>query len=152
MTDTKACTKCGEVKPITAFYANARSKDGRRPSCKACSYRQWRKRRDTDPDYADRHRAYNEDYRARKGAEAIAAGRARIFTGQQVDSLPGAVNRGKQWTGPQLELVADRSRSIKDVARVLGRTAYAVREMRRQLQVDPRKIRLAGIPDRGDQP
>jgi len=32
----KRCSKCGEVKPLTEFYRDARAKDGRRPHCKAC--------------------------------------------------------------------------------------------------------------------
>jgi hypothetical protein len=34
--DTKQCTKCDEVKPLSEFYQNARSKDGRFASCAAC--------------------------------------------------------------------------------------------------------------------
>lgn len=32
----KACTKCGETKPLEEFYRNSRSADGRHPQCKAC--------------------------------------------------------------------------------------------------------------------
>ncbi|MFN8194211.1 MAG: hypothetical protein U0R80_08000 [Nocardioidaceae bacterium] len=32
----KTCTKCGEAKPLTEFYANAGARDGRRNDCKAC--------------------------------------------------------------------------------------------------------------------
>ncbi|HJC29572.1 MAG TPA: HNH endonuclease [Candidatus Dietzia intestinigallinarum] len=35
-TDTKACTKCGEVKPLAEYYRNAKSTDGRSSQCKAC--------------------------------------------------------------------------------------------------------------------
>lgn len=33
----KRCKQCGETKPFGGFYANASSKDGFRPECKACN-------------------------------------------------------------------------------------------------------------------
>jgi phage/plasmid-associated DNA primase len=35
--DCKTCTKCGESKPLDAFYAEKRNKDGRTGSCKSCA-------------------------------------------------------------------------------------------------------------------
>lgn len=32
----KACTKCGEVKPLEAFYARKTARDGRHSACKGC--------------------------------------------------------------------------------------------------------------------
>ena len=32
----KPCTKCGKVKPLTAFYRCTRNKDGRRADCIRC--------------------------------------------------------------------------------------------------------------------
>lgn len=32
----KRCSKCGELKPLTAFYREQRCRDGYRPDCKAC--------------------------------------------------------------------------------------------------------------------
>ena len=34
--DTKTCTKCGEAKALTEFYAKANGKNGLAPTCKAC--------------------------------------------------------------------------------------------------------------------
>lgn len=36
----KTCTKCGETRPTTEFYKQAKSSDGLNPWCKEC-YRQW---------------------------------------------------------------------------------------------------------------
>lgn len=36
MTDTRTCTKCGQVKPLDDFYAAARGKYGRTAQCKEC--------------------------------------------------------------------------------------------------------------------
>lgn len=34
--DTKACTKCGEIKPFIDFHKASKSKDGRRSACAKC--------------------------------------------------------------------------------------------------------------------
>lgn len=34
--ESKACTKCGETKPLSEYYAEARFPDGHRPDCKEC--------------------------------------------------------------------------------------------------------------------
>jgi len=34
--ETKKCTKCGELKPLSEFYHNKNTKDGHHSSCKAC--------------------------------------------------------------------------------------------------------------------
>lgn len=39
-TDEKACTKCGEVRPLDAFSRHRRAKDGRNWACKQCKSRQ----------------------------------------------------------------------------------------------------------------
>jgi len=36
MEGTKACSKCGRVKPLSLFTRRSRAKDGRRSACKAC--------------------------------------------------------------------------------------------------------------------
>jgi hypothetical protein len=40
----KRCSKCGEFKPLTAFYPHKAGRDGYRPDCKACvalRHKQW---------------------------------------------------------------------------------------------------------------
>ena len=34
--ETKRCTKCGEVKPVSEFHKKKRARDGRQARCKAC--------------------------------------------------------------------------------------------------------------------
>lgn len=36
--ETKKCTFCGEVKPVTEFYKKSKSKDGYQTYCKACQH------------------------------------------------------------------------------------------------------------------
>lgn len=57
-----------------------------------------------------------------------------------------ASNRGKEWTGPELETAAREDLTVRQVAQMLGRTLDGVRWVRRQLQIDPRKDRLASTP------
>ncbi len=45
MSEVKRCTKCGEEKPLNEFYREARSKDGYKAWCKACSNASDRARR-----------------------------------------------------------------------------------------------------------
>lgn len=42
MEGTKACSKCGEVKPLLEFSRCSRSKSGRRSWCLACSRKSWK--------------------------------------------------------------------------------------------------------------
>src|SRR5258708_34807824 len=35
--DEKACTQCGQTKPLSEFHRNARAADGLRTACKVCS-------------------------------------------------------------------------------------------------------------------
>lgn len=57
-----------------------------------------------------------------------------------------AHRNGYQWTGPELEIASRDDLSTAEVAEMIGRTIFAVRQMRHKLKVDPRKINLAGIP------
>jgi hypothetical protein len=58
-----------------------------------------------------------------------------------------AHNRAKEWTGPELEVAAREDLSVRQVAEMLGRTFHGVRWARSRLQVDPRKDRLASLPN-----
>ena len=69
----------------------------------------------------------------------------RVYQRRQTETEALARNKGKDWTGPELEVVADLSRSARDAALALGRTAAAVQLQRHKLKVDPRKINLAGV-------
>jgi hypothetical protein len=55
----KRCTKCGETKPLEAFYRNRRNRDGRQVSCKACDRAYKRanpeKKRDQERRWRARH-------------------------------------------------------------------------------------------------
>jgi hypothetical protein len=46
----KACTKCGEVKPLEEFSPDARARDGRQSSCRVCNRAASRARRAADPE------------------------------------------------------------------------------------------------------
>lgn len=105
--------------------AARRAADKRRYDTEA--YREWQRGR-----YAERP----EESRARSRAD---------YGKRQRETLPTAVNRGKQWTGPELEIAAREDLTATQVALMLGRTEAAVRVMRHKLREDPRKINLAGL-------
>lgn len=70
---------------------------------------------------------------------AAQTGETRV---RQAETVATARNTGKEWTGPELEIVADRSRRIKDIAVMLGRTYASVSNARRALD-DPQNGRHA---------
>ena len=54
----KQCTKCGETKPLTDFYAAKRMKDGHFNKCKACYRKDVLANRAAKIDY---YRAYDRE-------------------------------------------------------------------------------------------
>lgn len=91
---------------------------------------------------ADRVRARNAEYEAAR--PELRERKKEEIAARQADSLQHASNWGKEWTGPELELAADMSRTVGDVAKALGRTYAAVVAARHLLHTDPRKARMAG--------
>ena len=66
----------------------------------------------------------------------------------QAKTTREASNHGKEWTGPELEIVARGDLSAHEVAAMLGRTYAAVQSIRRKLHNDPKTINFAGIDSR----
>lgn len=60
-------------------------------------------------------------------------------------TLETATRRGFVWTGPELELIARDDLSAKEVAVMLGRTYFAVKNMQRKIRDEPKYIKLAGV-------
>jgi hypothetical protein len=58
--NTKVCSKCGEIKPITEFTKNKNSKDGLKCMCKSCAVILGRKYR---KDHADKKKETCSNYR-----------------------------------------------------------------------------------------
>lgn len=64
MPTVKACTKCGEVKPLDEFYKDKRRVDGRRPHCKKCVAEYRRRYREENPEKErEQNRRYYEKNR-----------------------------------------------------------------------------------------
>jgi hypothetical protein len=86
---TKRCTRCGEVKPLNAFWNRTSSHDGRYPSCRVCEsavrkgYQidrsasrqrslQWRLRHLAgDPEFVQRERERGREYRERVRGQTL---------------------------------------------------------------------------------
>lgn len=61
------------------------------------------------------------------------------------ESQEWAENKGKEWTGPELEMVARTDLTEREVAVALKRTRQAVAHQRRLLRAaDPTRVFLAG--------
>lgn len=138
----KTCTKCGQVKPPSEFHKSPTTRDQLRPDCKVCnraSARAWYATHKT------RALAGKQVYGASPAGKAT---RRKYVSRIQNESTDRARSHRKEWTGPELELAADPTRSIMDVAKALGRTYFAVQNMRQMLRLDPRKARMAGTEKR----
>ncbi len=64
--DVKQCTACGETKPLSAFHATSKGRDGRRAACKPCRLQQEADRRAR---HGDRIRARQRDHYQRHREE-----------------------------------------------------------------------------------
>lgn len=64
--ETKRCTRCKVLKPLTAFHRNSRKPQGRESRCTECTSLVQRQRREEDPASA---RAAEERYRAKHREE-----------------------------------------------------------------------------------
>jgi hypothetical protein len=114
---TKTCTKCGETKPLEEFHLHKKGKFGRHPQCRTCRSRHWQAIA-TDPERLDRAHA-----RQREAARAL---RAR--------DAAAAPAKHKPWSRRELEMVADETRSNREIADAIGRTLTAVSSQRQLLR------------------
>lgn len=128
----RSCPTCGDL--LTTPDDLLRADAGPTPRCPPCDVREviayQRERASEDAEYAakQKRRTRNKDHR------------------WQQRTLEQAKNRGKEWTGPELELLSRDDLTRREMAEMLGRTYYAVSEAKRKLnRDDPKFKRLAGM-------
>lgn len=63
ISDLRTCRKCGESKPLGFFTKSKRHKDGYRYECKTCCNEYLKKRRDENPEVAQKIREANAKWR-----------------------------------------------------------------------------------------
>jgi hypothetical protein len=90
MNAEKKCFKCGEVKPLSAFYKHPRMKDGRVNKCKECNKRDVRENRASN---VDRYREYDRKRGSRQGYEYTAAYRERFPNKYRAHAMVGRAIR-----------------------------------------------------------
>lgn len=79
-------------------------------------------------------------------AEAARESARRIQRDRQAATIETAYRSGYRWTGAELELVATRTDlTIEQLAKMLGRTAFAVRDARTRATHDPKWRQVAGV-------
>jgi hypothetical protein len=160
----RLCSNCNQIKPDSYF-------SGRTNQCKDCinAARRARRLKNGDEirkkrrDYVKKNREHINARRdnwlsEREGIKAQYQKRwyekhpeaAKYARELQRISLENASRFGFEWAGWELEVVADRSRSLKEVAQLVGRTYYTVSTMRHLIESDPKTILRAGLPE-GDQ-
>ena len=76
----KACSTCGETKPLSEFHRNAKAKDGREYSCKPCTNER------VKTSHERRRQEMGEDEWRRYRREVVAKSRQK----------PSVRNRGRQ--------------------------------------------------------
>ena len=78
----RRCRDCGEVKPVSDFYAHSGCRDGYRPECKACNLAEKARKHRANPEPArERTRRWQADNPERvrqKNAQYAAEGRKAI--------------------------------------------------------------------------
>lgn len=123
----QSCERCGHL--ITALDIQ---RSAPKTKCPDCGPR--KNRRETRDRYYQSHKT-----------ELIESSRVRALRAND-QSRETASNSGKVWTGPELELAVDVTRTVPEVARLLGRTISAVAFARHRCRTDPAAARLAGDP------
>lgn len=78
--------------------------------------------------------------------------RKRKYLALQEASRSGATRHGAEWTGPELEILARRDLTARQIATMLGRTLGAVNAARSKLNREPRERWLAGVAQPLDVP
>lgn len=121
------CPKCDEW--FITPWGKIPRRSGRRPHCPECN-----RRRALEHWERDRHDNERRAYRTRRNQQAVAYNNSQ--------ALAQAANHYKDWTGPELEIAARKDLSASQVAKMLGRTIYAVKTVRIELARDPRKFKM----------
>lgn len=148
---SKVCTKCLLRKSFAEFSVRKRyyrsvariSLDSR---CTRCVSKAWSERMARSPENMERKRARDAEYSSSSEARVRNAARSTINRHVSYEeTVGGASNLGKEWTGPEIEIALRKDLTAVQVAKMLGRTNYAVQNIRHAHKVDPRKQELAGL-------
>ena len=144
----KRCSRCKQEKPAAEFYRNRSRKDGLGVYCRDCGRKIW-------GEHEARKRRTSESFRAAKAAAAAEwrerqpdrhnTNAARHIAAKQADTVPGAKNAGRRWSGPELELALREDMNVQELATLLGRSYLAVVKARQRARTDPKYINLAGV-------
>lgn len=111
----KTCHKCGELRPGSSFPLNGR-KSGRVADCNTCR----------------RHKKLSNPETRRRVFASAYAWKSRIN-----DEFVDGSAHGRYWTGAQLQVASREDLTVVEAAGLLGRTPFAVQEVRNRLRREP---------------
>lgn len=77
---------------------------------------------------------YSRGCRCDTCTQANSATILAVHRRRQAESLASAHNKGKEWTGPELEIALRTDLTIPQIAERLGRTVWAVRAVRQKVR------------------
>jgi hypothetical protein len=117
MTQMKTCSTCKQTKGLDHFYPSKTGKDGLFAVCTTCCIK--------------RNREYEKNHR-----EIRIELQKKTYNRNQA-TLDHAVRTGEPWTTAEEELLIEcwPTETADDIAEVLGRTLYAVRQRAKMLGV-----------------
>lgn len=156
----RACRTCSADKSPDAFQVTKRRKDGSpiyRLDCRECFNTKTREKVLTDGDR--KRESIRRKARYQERQDSILANRRERYLARADDerqqskayyhqsnrkSLQGANNYGKEWTGPELELVVREDLTLNQIAEMLGRSFSSVCAARHKSKHDPKFIELLG--------
>ena len=134
----KACTKCGEVKPLGEFSKDKTKGDGRKSACLACDRLYREENREKLAERARRYREENLEKEADRGrryreenGEKVAE-RHRRYREQNREA---AAERTRRWSEQNREAVAERTRRYYEENR-----EAAAERTRRYYKDSPEKV------------
>lgn len=136
----RTCRRCGTLNTVPDHLI--RKESGAMPGCSNCSVayatKYTKERSARDPEFSARVKAMQN------------AGRRRAHRKAQAESLEAASRQGFEWTGVELETLTRDDLTTREMARLLRRTYGATAMQRQRIRTDPRKARMAGLPDPED--
>jgi len=141
VTDEKPCSQCGQVKPLTEFRKDSKSKAGRRSECKQCGSARQKERLTANP---EKRRAV---FRAWYWKDPV-RGRERVKAAYRKDPETARA-RAKGWYRVNLESERQKDRAYREANRDLLRERDRIRREANREAINARARELRCLDTSG---